>query len=44
MNRDYGLFVKDIIAAMDSIEDFVKGMDAKALEKDNKTSSAVIRN
>lgn len=43
MKRDIRLFVKDIISAMDSIEKFVSGMTIDVLEKDDKTSSAVIR-
>ena len=43
MKRDIKLFVKDIITAMDSIEKFVRDMTIDELEKDDKTSSAVIR-
>lgn len=43
MNRDYKLFLKDIIASMDAIEKFVEGMELDDLIKDDKTSSAVIR-
>jgi uncharacterized protein with HEPN domain len=43
VKRDIRLFVKDIISAMDSIEKFVSGMTIDVLEKDDKTSSAVIR-
>ena len=41
--RDYKLFIKDIISAMDSIEEFVSDMTLDELEADKKTSSAVIR-
>jgi len=43
MKRDYRLFIKDIISAMDSIERFVDGMSLDELTQDDKTSSAVIR-
>lgn len=43
MKRDYKLFVKDIIDAMESIEEFVGNMTLKELKADEKTSSAVIR-
>ncbi len=43
MNRDYRLFIKDIISAMESIEGFVEGMSLEELIQDDKTSSAVIR-
>ena len=43
MKRDYQLFVKDIIAAMESIEEFVDDMTLEELKADEKTSSAVIR-
>ncbi len=41
--RDYKLFIKDTISAMDSIEEFVGDMVLDDLEADEKTSSAVIR-
>lgn len=41
--RDYRLYLEDIIAAMRSIELFIKDMDFDAFESDDKTSSAVIR-
>ncbi len=43
MKRDYRLFIKDIIAAMESIERFVEGMSLEQLTQDDKTASAVIR-
>jgi len=43
MKRDYRLFIKDIIAAMESIEGFVEDMSFEELMQDDKTSSAVIR-
>ncbi|MDI6884849.1 MAG: DUF86 domain-containing protein [archaeon] len=43
MKRDYKLFLKDIILAMESIERFVEGMSLKELTQDDRTSSAVIR-
>jgi uncharacterized protein with HEPN domain len=41
--RDMTLFVKDILAAIESIEHFVEGMSLEELRQDDKTSSAVIR-
>lgn len=43
MKRDSKLFVKDIIDAMESIEQFIGTMSIDDLKKDEKTSSAVIR-
>jgi|SRR3989338_733582 len=43
MKRDYQLFIKDIVAAMESIEEFVGSMTLEELKADEKTSSAVIR-
>jgi len=43
MKRDYRLFIRDIISAMESIERFVEGMSLEKLMQDDKTSSAVIR-
>ena len=41
--RDYRLYLRDILVAIESIEMFVEGMDLKALQADDKTASAVIR-
>ena len=41
--RDYRLYLKDILSAMDSIEAFVEGMSFAEFCADDKTSSAVIR-
>ena len=41
--RDYRLYLKDILSAMDSIEAFVKGMSFEEFGSDDKTSSAVIQ-
>jgi len=41
--RDYRLYLKDILAAMRSIEAFVEGMDLGAFRLDDKTASAVLR-
>ena len=43
MKRDYTLYVKDILNAIDSIEKFVANMSFEELLKDDKTTSAVIR-
>lgn len=39
--RDYRLYLKDILAATESILAFVKGMDFEAFQADDKTVSAV---
>ena len=41
--RDTGLYLKDILDAIEAIENFVEGMDFESFQKDDKTSSAVIR-
>jgi uncharacterized protein with HEPN domain len=41
--RDYSLYLKDILAAIESIEDFIAGMDLETFEVDDKTNSAVMR-
>jgi len=41
--RDIKLYLKDILDAIKAIEDFVEGIDLESFQKDDKTSSAVIR-
>lgn len=41
--RDSTLYLKDILDAMEAIESFVEGMDLDEFQRDDKTSSAVIR-
>ena len=41
--RDYRLYVKDIVSAIDSIHEFVAGMDSAAFQADDKTASTVMR-
>jgi uncharacterized protein with HEPN domain len=41
--RDYTLYLKDILAAIESIESFIAGMDLDTFQKDDKTTSAVLR-
>ncbi len=41
--RDHTLYLKDILTAIDRIEEFVAGMDLEAFQTDDKTSSAVLR-
>ena len=43
MKKDYKLYLKDIAEAMESIEQFVKGVTFDDFVKDDKTASAVIR-
>jgi len=41
--RDYKLYFKDILEAMESIEQFVGDMSFEDFKEDDKTASAVIR-
>jgi len=41
--RDYRIYLKDIVAAMESIEEFIAGMDFEQFQADDKTASAVMR-
>lgn len=41
--RDYRIYLKDILAAMETIEAFVRGMSFEEFRTDDKTTSAVIR-
>jgi uncharacterized protein with HEPN domain len=41
--RNQRLYLEDIVAAIESIEVFVAGMDLETFQSDDKTSSAVIR-
>ncbi|MBW2065258.1 MAG: DUF86 domain-containing protein [Deltaproteobacteria bacterium] len=41
--RDYSLYLKDILSAIDSIEALVEEMNFEEFRTDDKTSSAVIR-
>ena len=43
MKRKYSFFVKDIIDAMEFIEEFIGKISLEQLKADEKTSSAVIR-
>ncbi len=43
MKRDYKLFRKDIVDAIESIEEFVAGMSYEEFKNDDKTVSAVVR-
>lgn len=41
--RDYKLYLKDILEAMEAIEKFVEKMDFEEFKRDDKTSSAVVK-
>lgn len=41
--RDISLYIKDILAAVDSIQSFVAGMTFEEFQADDKTVSAVVR-
>ncbi len=41
--RDITLYLRDILDAIDAIERFVEGMNLEEFERDDKTSSAVMR-
>jgi len=42
LKREYRLFIKDILACIEKIEEFVKGMDFDEFVQDDKTASAVV--
>jgi len=42
VKRDYGLYVKDILEAIESIESFVGDMDFNEFLNDDKTKSAIV--
>lgn len=44
MKREHSFFVKDILTAIKSIEEFTDGITYKKFLQDKKTSDAVIRN
>ncbi len=41
--RNYALYLKDVLAAIESIERFIAGMDFEMFQADDKTASAVVR-
>jgi uncharacterized protein with HEPN domain len=41
--RDTSIYIKDIVAAIDSIGQFIEGIDFRQFCKDDKTSSAVMQ-
>jgi len=41
--RHYNLYLQDILAAIDSIERFIAGMNLDSFQSDDKTISAVVR-
>lgn len=41
--RNYALYLRDILAAIESIEGFIAGMDLDTFQIDDKTNSAVVR-
>lgn len=41
--RDYSLYLKDILEAMEAIEKFVEGIDFDNFQKNDMVSSTVIR-
>ena len=43
MKRKSSLYIKDILEAMEKIEEFTQGMSFENFTKDDKTSSAVVR-
>lgn len=43
MKRDYKLFVKDILDAIDKIEQFIKDINYQEFIQDDKTSTAVVK-
>lgn len=43
MERYYSDYLRDVVDAINDIENFIKGMDFDAFEKDRKTINAVVR-
>lgn len=43
MKKDYTLYLKDILNAMESIEEFTEGMSFEDFKSDDKTVSSVLR-
>ena len=43
MKRKYTLFVKDILDAIEKVDEFIGDMDFEEFVEDDKTSSAVVR-
>jgi|GEM_PF-766099 len=43
MNRDYTLYLQDILDCIEKIDEFVGDMDYEEFVEDDKTSSAVVR-
>lgn len=43
MSKDLRIYLKDIKLAIESIENFIEGLDFNQFKADDKTSSAVIR-
>lgn len=43
MKREISFFIKDILEAIEKIEEFVKGIDFEEFVRDDKTTSAVVR-
>ncbi len=43
MKRDYKLFVKDVLDAIDKIEEFIGNMEYGEFIQDDKTSTAVVK-
>ena len=43
MKREISDFIKDILDAIDDIEEFIEGLDFDAFQKDKKTIYSVIR-
>lgn len=44
MNRNYKIFLKDILKSMKLIQEYVEGMDFETFQNDQRTVDAVIRN
>ena len=43
MRKNHQIYLKDILEAMESIENFVKNLSFEEFSSDDKTASAVIR-
>lgn len=43
-NRDYIIYLEDIVVSMQRILDYVAGLDFESFQKDQKTFDAIVRN
>jgi uncharacterized protein with HEPN domain len=44
MNRDFKIYIQDILEAIRRIDEYIRGLTFEEFKKDNKTADAIIRN